>query len=204
VIVFLARDFGGVRLGKDRYTIINKVVAQALGRYNAALQRNPAIQHPARLHVFTSAPPFQQLLPQSELQAAPSAQSNDNAAQQANPEDVEGEAAPDKQDKDDKIGSNEDSSSMDVDTQDGANTDKTKHKLTYKGTPIKQGHFGNMGSGAGLDNNERGSYKPPPPHSHSLLACHLHHQIKAQLYSNRRTMIVYHCQLLGRAMSSNK
>ena len=43
VIVFLSRDFGGIHLGKDRFSIINRVVGQALGRYNAALQRNPNI-----------------------------------------------------------------------------------------------------------------------------------------------------------------
>jgi hypothetical protein len=50
VIVFLSRDFGGFHLGNDRFSIINKVVNQALSRFNAAMHRNPTLQKPDRLH----------------------------------------------------------------------------------------------------------------------------------------------------------
>jgi hypothetical protein len=50
VIIFLSRDFGGVHLGNERFTIINKVVQQALSRYNAAMCRNPTLLKPERLH----------------------------------------------------------------------------------------------------------------------------------------------------------
>jgi hypothetical protein len=49
VIVFLSRDFGGIHLGNERFTIINKVVQQALSRYNAAMQRNHSLLKPDRL-----------------------------------------------------------------------------------------------------------------------------------------------------------
>jgi hypothetical protein len=68
VIVFLARDYGGVHLGKDRYTIINRVVAQALGRLNAAIQRNPKIQHPSRMEIHSKAQGDQ---PQNHLGVPP-------------------------------------------------------------------------------------------------------------------------------------
>ena len=55
VIVFLSREFGRIQLGKDRFTIINRVVAQALSKYNAALQRNPKLAQPARLYINPSA-----------------------------------------------------------------------------------------------------------------------------------------------------
>ena len=132
VIVFLSRDFGGIHLGKDRFTIINKVVAQSLGRYNAVLQRNPDIQHPARLHVFTTAPPpTQQPIPQNDLQAASSSQpavkgipdASANTTQPSSPAGAEGlvstnddKATPDKQDKDDSANSKV-NENMEVDVQ---------------------------------------------------------------------------------------
>jgi hypothetical protein len=57
VIIFLARDYGGTHLGKDRFTIINRVVHQALGKFNAAIQRDPKIKRPSRLQFYASAPP---------------------------------------------------------------------------------------------------------------------------------------------------
>jgi hypothetical protein len=50
-IVFLSRDFGGIHLGKDRFSIINRVVNQALSIFNAAITRNPKLMKPERLHV---------------------------------------------------------------------------------------------------------------------------------------------------------
>ena len=49
VIIFLSRDFGGIHLGSDRFTIINRVVKQAMAKFNAAATRNPLIRNPDRL-----------------------------------------------------------------------------------------------------------------------------------------------------------
>lgn len=50
-IIFLSRDFGGIHLGRDRFTLINKVVKQAMAKYNAAMKRNPKLLKPERLQI---------------------------------------------------------------------------------------------------------------------------------------------------------
>jgi hypothetical protein len=55
VMIFLSRDYGGVHLGRDRFTIINTVVNQALAKFNAAKLRNPTLMKPNRLHFNASA-----------------------------------------------------------------------------------------------------------------------------------------------------
>jgi hypothetical protein len=173
VIVFLSRDFGGIHLGKDRFSIINRVVGQALGRYNAALQRNPNIQHPDRLHVHSSAPPSnKQPHIGKDIQAASSEEANgsDNTNNEARaPMGSPKAACPIEasstiKDNEGKDQLSKDIQNMDVQEQEGDNTDMTIHKSSYNGTPIKHSEIDSRGLAAESDKQEI-SYPPPLPFS---------------------------------------
>jgi hypothetical protein len=81
------------------------------------------------------------------------------------------DSAPDKQDKDEQLIANDDSGNgtksndnedMEIDTQQGSSIDNTKHKKSFKGTPIKPSSFVKMGSGTGHDNKAIGGFHNPP------------------------------------------
>jgi hypothetical protein len=135
-IIFLAREFGGVHLGKDRFAIINQVVQQAMSKLNAAVTRNPKLLKPERLHVnydeenmLQGMAPVREPKPKSATNLAEQAanrlaflhqggQANTLQAQEeSKPEETMEEAKP---------------SVIIVEEKD-----MTKHKTTYNGPPIE-------------------------------------------------------------------
>jgi hypothetical protein len=179
VIIFLSRDFGGIHLGKDRFLMINKVVAQALGKYNAAVQRNPNIQQPARLQIYATFPTPSNTRADTGATSQPNGPDipdDDRQHQNAASAQPQGSSLGDngnvehKGDGDPNVKKNEDgngSENMDVDIKQQEDVDQTKHKTTYKGSPINQHSRTQMGAAVDYGGQPRGgtNNRPPPPFS---------------------------------------
>ena len=91
IMIFLSRDYGGIHLGKRRYTIINTIVKQAIGKLIAAIEMDPNIATPSNLHATNLMPSNPQMnQPQAQPQPA-------QPAHQVTPMDTE--TATDKTDK---------------------------------------------------------------------------------------------------------
>jgi hypothetical protein len=135
-IIFLAREFGGVHLGKDRFVIINQVVQQAMSKMNAAVTRNPKLLKPERLQVnYEEENMLQGMAPVREPKPKSATNLAEQAAnrlavlrqgQQANTLEAQEENVP--QDFEEE-GNTKDNI--------GVEKDMTKHKSTYNGPPIE-------------------------------------------------------------------
>jgi hypothetical protein len=135
-IIFLSRDFGGIHLGKDRFTLINKVVKQAMSKYNAAVTRNPKLLKPERLQInLDEESTLMGMVPKREPKPASATNLAEQTAKRLRTLQQGGQALT--QYTEEQTGLEEQEDEMQGESDNISNQkDGTRHKPNYNGPPI--------------------------------------------------------------------